>query len=161
MKLFKARGERKRERGSVLAMSALGMMTFLLATGMAVDLGHFYLVKSELQNVADAAALAGASGLNSGTAGIVRAKERATAAMNSVEFNQKGLKIEDLKVTFSASLNGGYVDYGTALGQPQSIRFVRVETPTLPVQVFFAAPVLGSKKDLKAEATAGMSLPIT
>src|SRR5688572_291024 len=161
MRLSKAHGERKRERGSVLAMSALGMLTFLLATGMCVDLGHFYLVKSELQNAADASALAGASALNSGTAGIVRAKERATATMNSVEFNQKGLKIEDINVTFSASLNGGYMDYGSAMGQAASIRFVRVETPNVPVQVFFAAPVLGSKKELKAEATAGMSLPIT
>jgi Flp pilus assembly protein TadG len=161
MRLFKSKAGRRGERGSVLAMSALGMMTFLLATGMCVDLGHFYLVKSELQNAADAAALAGASALNSGRNGIVQARSRATAAMNSVEFNKEGLKIEDVNVTFSASLDGGYMDYGSALGQAESIRFVRVETPTVPVKVFFAAPVLGSKKDLKAEATAGMSLPIT
>ena len=153
--------EKKRERGSVLAMSALGMLSFLLATGMAVDLGHFYLVKSELQNAADAAALAGASALNSGPTGIQRAQERATAAMNNYDVNSKGLKSAEFVVTYSASLDGGYMSYGSALGQSQSIRFVRVETPTVPVQVFFAAPVLGSSKNLKAEATAGMSLPIT
>jgi Flp pilus assembly protein TadG len=157
----RSNSENKRERGSVLAMGALGMLTFLLATGMAVDLGHFYLVKSELQNAADAAALAGASALNSGPAGIQRAQERATAAMNNYEINSKGLKSAEFVVTYSASLNGGYVSYGSALGQAQNIRFVRVETPTVPVQVFFAAPVLGSSKNLKAEATAGMSLPVT
>ncbi|HEX6183989.1 MAG TPA: pilus assembly protein TadG-related protein [Pyrinomonadaceae bacterium] len=157
----RSKSENKRERGSVLAMSALGMLTFLLATGMAVDLGHFYLVKSELQNAADAAALAGASALNSGPTGIQRAQERATAAMNNYDINSKGLKSEEFVVTYSASLNGGYMSYGSALGQAQSIRFVRVETPTVPVQVFFAAPVLGSSKNLKAEATAGMSLPVT
>src|SRR5215213_7926047 len=124
------KSEKKRERGSVLAMSALGMLTFLLATGMCVDLGHLYLVKSELQNAADAAALAGASALNSGRAGIERAQERATAAMNNFEFNSKPLKGDEFVVTYSASLNGSYVSYGSALGQAASIRFVRVETPT-------------------------------
>ncbi len=151
----------KRERGSVLAMSALGMLAFLLATGMAVDLGHFYTVKSDLQNAADAAALAGASALNSGTAGIQRARDRAQAAMNGYEFNKVSMGGAEFKVTFSSTLNGGYVDYATALAQAPSIRFVKVETPSVPVNVFFAAPVLGSKKEMKAEATAGMSLPIT
>ncbi|HEX8502842.1 MAG TPA: pilus assembly protein TadG-related protein [Pyrinomonadaceae bacterium] len=157
----RSESEKKRERGSVLAMGALGMLSFLLATGLCVDIGHFYLVKSELQNAADAAALAGASALNSGQAGIVLANQRATAAMNSYEFNTKGLKSQEFVVTYSASLESGYVDYGAALGQAANIRFVKVQTPTVPVQVFFAAPVLGSSKNLKAEATAGMSLPIS
>src|SRR5688572_28900048 len=109
----RSKSENKRERGSVLAMSALGMLTFLLATGMAVDLGHFYLVKSELQNAADAAALAGASALNSGPTGIQRAQERATAAMNNYDINSKGLKSAEFVVTYSASLNGGYMSYGS------------------------------------------------
>ncbi|HEX8283010.1 MAG TPA: pilus assembly protein TadG-related protein [Pyrinomonadaceae bacterium] len=159
----RSKSEKKRERGSVLAMSALGMLTFLLATGMAVDLGHFYLVKSELQNAADAAALAGASALNSGPTGINRARDRAMAAMNSYEFNQKGVAIPAANVTFAVNLGGPYVDAATAASPAtaQKIRFVRVQTPETPVQVFFAAPVLGSKKDLKAEATAGMSVPLS
>ena len=108
------KSEKRRERGSVLAMSALGMLAFLLATGLAVDIGHFYLVKSELQNAADAAALAGASALNSGSTGIQRAKERATAAMNSYEFNSKALDIAAADVTFAVNLNGPYMDEATA-----------------------------------------------
>lgn len=151
----------KGERGSVLAMSALGMLTFLLATGLCVDMGHFYLVKTELQNAADAAALAGASALNSSPLGITRARQRATTAMNSYEMNQTGLKIPDANVTFAVNLNGPYVDEASAQGQAQKIRFVRVETQNVPVKVFFAAPVLGGQKDLKAAATAGMSVPIS
>jgi Flp pilus assembly protein TadG len=159
--MLSRKSEEKRERGSVLAMSALGMLAFLLATGMAVDLGHFYLVKSELQNAADAAALAGASALNSGSTGIAEATKRARAAMNSYEFNSKGLTISDVK--FAVNLGGPYVDAGTASGASvvKKIRFVKVETPSVPVQVFFAAPALGTSKNLKAEATAGMSVPIT
>jgi Flp pilus assembly protein TadG len=144
-------------------MSALGMLTFLLATGMCVDLGHFYLVKSELQNAADAAALAGASALNSGPAGITKARQRATAAMNAYEFNKKGLAITAADVTFAVNLDGPYMDEASAAAPAtaQKVRFVRVKTPAAPVQVFFAAMVLGGKKDLTAEATAGMSVPIT
>ena len=94
------KSEKKRERGSVLAMSALGMLAFLLATGMAVDIGHFYLVKSELQNAADAAALAGASALNSRSTGITEAVNRATAAMNSYEFNSKSFQKQETELMF-------------------------------------------------------------
>ena len=157
------KSEKRKERGSVLAMSALGMLAFLLATGMAVDLGHFYLVKSELQNAADAAALAGASALNSGSTGINEAVKRATAAMNGYEFNSKSLAITSANVKFAVNLAGPYMDAASAAGGAvvQKVRFVKVETPDVPVQVFFAAPALGGSKAMKAEATAGMSLPIT
>ncbi len=159
----RSKSEKKRERGSVLAMSALGMLTFLLATGMCVDLGHFYLVKSELQNAADAAALAGASALNSGPTGITRARDRATAAMNAYEFNKQGVDIPAVNVTFAVNLDGPYMDAAAAASPATAkrSRFVRVKTPDTPVQVFFAAPVLGSKKNLAAEATAGMSVPLS
>ena len=51
--------DRKGEQGSVLAMSALGMLSFLLVVGLGVDISHLYLAKNELQNASDAAALAG------------------------------------------------------------------------------------------------------
>ena len=57
--------DRKGERGSVLAMSAISMLSLILAAGLAIDVSHFYTAKAELQNVADAAALAAASQLNS------------------------------------------------------------------------------------------------
>ena len=43
-------GKNKRERGSVLATSAIGMLSILLAVGLGVDISRFYLVKTELQN---------------------------------------------------------------------------------------------------------------
>ena len=54
------RENRKGERGSVLAMSAISMLALLLATGLAVDVSHFYTAKAELQNAADAAAFSSA-----------------------------------------------------------------------------------------------------
>jgi Flp pilus assembly protein TadG len=65
MKRLAERKSRKAEQGSVLAMSAISMLALLLATGLTVDVSHFYTAKGELQNAADAAALAAASQLNS------------------------------------------------------------------------------------------------
>src|SRR5215213_2532587 len=49
---------------------------------------RLYLSKSELQNAADAAALAGVSGLNGGAPGINAAADRAIKVMNSYDFNK-------------------------------------------------------------------------
>jgi len=57
MKRLAQKRNRKGERGSILATSAIGMLSILLAVGLGVDISRFYLAKTELQNAADAAAL--------------------------------------------------------------------------------------------------------
>ena len=48
---------RKGERGAVMALATIAMLSLLLATGLAVDISHFYSIKAEMQNAADAAAV--------------------------------------------------------------------------------------------------------
>ena len=150
--------DRKGERGSILAMSALGMLSLVLAVGLGVDISHFYLVKTELQNAADASALAGATALNSSASGITEATNRAVLAMNKYELNKTGVTFPRANVQFSVNLNGTYLSEAQAATQPSKIRFVKVTTPPSPVGVSFAAIVLGNNKNLTAEATAGMSI---
>lgn len=154
---------RKGERGSVLALSAIGMLAMVLAVGLGVDISHLYLAKTDLQNAADAAALAGASALNSSPGGITLAVERATKAMNNYEFNKSGspnVSFPSDKVRFAVNLEGDYVDEGTARGIAANIRFVQVTTEQSPVGISFASFVLGSNSNLTATATAGLSVPI-
>src|SRR5215510_5034855 len=100
-------GSRKQERGSILATSAIGMLAILLAVGLGVDITRFYLVKAELQNGADAAALAAVSALNGGTTGIDAAVAEASVNIqNKYNFNKTGIKITNIE--FSTNLNGGY-----------------------------------------------------
>jgi Flp pilus assembly protein TadG len=47
----------------MIVFVALLMTVIIGFLGMAVDVGHYYVVKSELQNAADAGALAGAAAL--------------------------------------------------------------------------------------------------
>ena len=153
-------GKRKNERGSVLAVAAISMLAMLLATGLAVDISRFYSAQAELQNAADAAALAAVSALNSRAAGISDATDNAVQAMNNYDFNKTGVTFPRENVLFAVNYNGTYMSEAAARTQPHDIRFVKVTTPASPVGVSFAASVLGSSKDLSATATAGYSVPI-
>lgn len=158
----KLKRDRKGERGSILAMSALGMLSLLLAVGLGVDISHFYLVKSELQNAADASALAAASAINSKPAGIIEGTSRAVKAMNQYDFNNKGVTFTREHVTWAVNLDGPYMSEAQASTEAQAptIRFAKVTTPDSPVGVSFAAMVVGNNKNLSATATAGLSVPL-
>ena len=144
----------------MLATSAIAMLSVLLAVGLGVDISRFYLSKAELQNAADAAALAAVSGLNGGTGGIDDAIERATEVMNNYEFNHTGVSIPEGNIEFAINLEGDYMGAAGARGSAADIRFVRVTTPAMPVGVSFAAFLLGNSKDMTATATAGASVPV-
>lgn len=152
--------KRRSERGSVLATSAIAMLSVLLAVGLGIDISRMYLSKAELQNAADAAALAGVSGLNGGSAGITDATNRAVMAMNKYDFNKTGVTFPRANVEFAVNLDGPYMSEGSASAAPTKIRFVKVTTPNLPVGISFAKMVLGNSKDLSATATAGYSVPL-
>ncbi|HEY8185505.1 MAG TPA: pilus assembly protein TadG-related protein [Pyrinomonadaceae bacterium] len=156
------RKNRKKERGSILAMAAIGMLSVLLAVGLGVDISHFYVVKAELQNAADASALAAASAINSNPSGIIEGTNRAIQAMNSYEFNNTNIVFSASNVTWSKNLESGYMSVADASSpeQARNIRFVKITTPESPVGVSFAAAVLGSSRNLSASATAGLSVPL-
>lgn len=51
------------QQGSVLVMAAVGILFILGMVGLSVDLGHLYVVRSELRRAADAGAMAGVRSL--------------------------------------------------------------------------------------------------
>ena len=150
------------ELGSVLAWSTVGMVVYVSAVGLCVDVSHFYVVNAELQNAADAAALAGASALNAQSSGITKAVTRATDELkNNYDFNNKEAVIGDDNVTFAVNLDGPYMgaDEADDAGTAEKIRFIKVVIPPKEVGVFFAKVALeASSIDLSREATAGMSM---
>lgn len=160
-KTMKPAGDRQQQRGSILATAAIGMLSVLLAVGLGLDISRLYLTKTELQNAADAAALAGVSALNGDTPGITEAVNRAVKAMNNYEFDKTGVVFERGNVEFAVNLNDAeYMSEGQAAASPTNIRFVRVTTPTTSIAMSFAAFVLGKNRDLSATATAGFSVPV-
>jgi uncharacterized membrane protein len=57
-----SRGLRRREPGQVLGIAAVGLVGMVALLSFVFDAGTFFMLRRELQNVADAAALAGAAG---------------------------------------------------------------------------------------------------
>jgi hypothetical protein len=162
------KGNRRAERGSILATSALGMLSLLLAVGLGVDISHLYLAKNELQNAADAAALAGASGLDFSPGGIATATNRAVEEMNKYEFDNDDVTFLPEHVRFAVNLsdfdNGGTglsADQADNVGVVENIRFVKVTTPQSPVNIAFVSMVVGNSLDLSANAVAGVSVPLS
>lgn len=82
-----ARTLRFRQRGAIAIMTGLMAMVLFAFGGIVLDLGHLYIAKSELQNAADAAALAGAKELNHTAAGVAAAVDRAIAIAAQHRYN--------------------------------------------------------------------------
>jgi Flp pilus assembly protein TadG len=156
----RATRERRGERGATMVISVIGMLALILATGLAVDISHFYTAKAQLQTAADAAALAAASQLNSTTGGIKNAVAEGTKALNGYDFNNT-VTLTSANFTFATNINGAYVDYATAQANPSTVRFVKVTLPQESVGVTFSQIVLGGTKSMSATATAGMSVGLT
>src|SRR5215212_6090392 len=93
------------ERGSIMVMTAVLMVGLVLAVGLCIDVARFYMVRAELQNAADAAALSAVRDLNSEVGGLAAAYASATAAIgNTYSFNQKSISVA--KVEFAINLDG-------------------------------------------------------
>ncbi len=133
----------KRERGMVAATAALGFASFVLAAGLAIDVSHMYLTGSELQNAADASAIAGASVLNGDEAGITLAVNTAIATQNKFEFAKDLATFTRADVTFAKNVGGTYYSEASARGIAGQIRFVKVSIPNKSIGVPFAQVALG------------------
>jgi Flp pilus assembly protein TadG len=158
----KLQGGRSGERGSVTVMTAVLMVGLVLAIGLSIDVSRIYMLRAGLQNAADAAALAAARELNSGSQGLTDAVTQAQAAIgNKYGLSRTGTATPTAVITtveFAASLNGTwYVGAAAATPFASTIRFVRVTTQPASVTMLFAAKALGSTRSVQAVATAGMS----
>lgn len=164
MKRQQHKRDSKDQRGSVMILSTVAMLAVLLAVGLGVDISHFYLAKTELQNAADAAALAAATTINSTPTGIIDGAWRATQVVNKYEFNKNTVQFTSSDaILWSANLDGPYLSTTAASASEEvakTIRFVKVTTEQSPVSISFASVVLGSSKNMSATATAGLSVPI-
>jgi Flp pilus assembly protein TadG len=149
------------ERGSVMIMTAILMAGIVLAVGLCIDVARVYMVRTELQNAADAAALAAARELNSGSGGIQDAVTQATTIVNNYGFNDAAVNIQAVDVRFAVNLNQDpYVSAATAALNPTNYRFVRVTTQSVTTPMLFSARVLGASRTESRSAVAGMSVGI-
>jgi Flp pilus assembly protein TadG len=121
---------RSRQRGAVAIIVGLMLAVLVGFIGLAVDGGHLYLTKTELQNSADACALAASYELTGSPAIPAAAFPRAEAAgrtigrQNKVDFQASGITDGDMVVAFSTSLAAGGSWVGAGAASPAS-KYVR------------------------------------
>ncbi|MCO6428420.1 Tad domain-containing protein [Nitrosomonas communis] len=102
----------RKQSGAVAVIVALSLVGLIGFVGLALDLGKLFIAKTELQNSADACALAAArelTGANTNQLKLAEAAGIATGERHNVYFQNEQIKISS--VTFSDTLAG---NYGTA-----------------------------------------------
>jgi Flp pilus assembly protein TadG len=133
------------------------MLLLLLMVGLCIDVSRIYVVRAELQNAADAAALTAAVQLNGGDGGIDDAVARANAIVNSQGFGKANVSIAS--ITFAKNLypDAAYMSATAAKADPTNIRFVKVVTQSVSTDVLFASRALGGSWAENRQAVAGNS----
>lgn len=123
-------GYAKSQRGATAVLAAICIVVLVGILGLVVDLGIVYARKTELQNAADAAALAGARELDGTAAGVnaARAQAIAIAALNRSDFGSTPVAIADINIEFAPSPAGAWVGLAAAQGAPADKWFVKVDT---------------------------------
>jgi Flp pilus assembly protein TadG len=150
---------RKNERGSIVIMTAIGMLLLLLMVGLCIDVSRVYTVRAELQNAADAAALTAAAQLNGGDTGIDLAVARANAIVNTQGFGKANVTISS--ITFAKNLypDSDYMSAAAAKTgtTAENIRFVKVVTNSVTTGILCASRALGPDWNENRQAVAGNS----
>jgi Flp pilus assembly protein TadG len=134
---------RKNERGSIIIMTAIGMLLLLLMVGLCIDVSRIYVVRAEMQNAADAAALTAADELNGGDTGIDNAVARANAIVNTQGIATK-YNVGVDSVTFAVNINDDpYMSATAAKANPVNVRFVKVVTVAHSTGLLFTSSAFG------------------
>ncbi|MGI9167711.1 MAG: pilus assembly protein TadG-related protein [Pyrinomonadaceae bacterium] len=153
------------DSGSVTVMTACVMLGLVLVMGLSIDVSRIYMMRAGLQNAANAAALAAARELNSGTTGLKDADTQARAAAlneNKYGFSREGFTAPSVVITsveFSTSnAPTWYASFAAVpAGSVSAIRYVRVTTQATSLTMLLAGRILGATQSMQAQATAGMS----
>lgn len=120
---------RPKEHGAVAIVFGLTIVVLLTMGGVVLDLGHLYIAKAELQNAADAAALAGAKDLDENATGIDNAVDKAQriALKNKYNFSTN-VNLALTNIEFGPGPDGPWSSVSVARANPQGKTFLKVDT---------------------------------
>jgi len=121
-------GRRGNRRGAAMVMVAGAIVLVFAFAILGIDMAILMTTKTQLQNAADAAALAGASGLATGSRNEARTRAKAFASYNfAVRQVRSPVLITDGDVTFPTATSVRVVTHRTrATGDPLRTYFLRV-----------------------------------
>lgn len=138
--------DRRRARGAILPLFAVGLLAIIAVAGMAIDSSHAFVNHTRVQNAVDAAALSAAKSL------FEQGRDTALAIAHGTETfrdHLEGELAEDLEVRFAFSDTlSPFADGG---GDP---RYVRASVDAHVIPIWFARALPGVGRELAIGATA-------
>lgn len=153
---------RQRQRGAVAILVGICIVVFVGFLALVFDLGRLFVAKTELQNAADACALAAAGGLPPvGTLTVAESRGILVGQKNKVEFQANNVVINvDSDVTFSTTLNGTYLPASSADPTSQFVKCTVEQGGIVPwfLHVFRQLRFEASTPDLSVGAFAVATL---
>jgi hypothetical protein len=158
----------QRRRGAVAAQVAVSLTVICGFTALAVDVGHLYNAKAELQRAADASALAAAMAMTDwgGSGPLANAKVAAQNLANKNKVLGEGVQLdqaEDMK--FGAAHMGSDGKYTIDWTETDELKLNAVQvrlrrtegSPSGPVPLYFARIFGLNSSDVASQATAVMT----
>lgn len=97
----------RHQHGAIAIIVGLSIAVLVGMIGLALDLGRMFVIKSELQNAADACALAAARELDGNTDAITRADAAGilVGTRNEINFQDENAPVTNASLTYSATLS--------------------------------------------------------
>lgn len=153
--------ERAQQRGVVAIMVGLMLAVLVGFIGLALDGGHLYLTKTELQNSADACALAASYELTGAPSIPAAAFPRAEAAgrtigkQNKVDFQASAITDANISVSFGTTLAAGGSWVGAGAASPTS-KYVRCTITRNGIAPYFMQVLGFGAQSVNSLATASL-----
>ncbi|MDB5808459.1 MAG: hypothetical protein JWN94_581 [Betaproteobacteria bacterium] len=152
-----------RQGGAVILTVALAMLFLLGFMGIALDFGHLFIVKTELQTAMDSCALAAAQELDGASDSLTRATSAGVTAANLNRVNFQGAPTFQgltgaqiaTRVTFSDSLVGAYSSTFAPVANARYASCTHTRTGMLPwmlqaMQAFSGNAAYGATQGVQA-----------
>jgi hypothetical protein len=149
------------QRGTVAVVVGLTIVMLTGMVGLAIDGGHLYLTKTELQNASDACALSasynltGAPAITQAAFLEAEAAGQAVGARNKVDSQGSNVGTADITVEFAESLTGSWIQ---ATSNPSgNSKYVRCTLQRTGITPYLMQVVGFGNQTVRATATATQS----
>ncbi len=145
------------ERGAVILLVTFSLIALFGFAALALDLSRMYIVKSQLQNAADAGALRAAKELDGTLAGLNTAVSEAREAAHENRLFMANLVVDDDPQFASKpfSVSWSQAGSGECAATTNNCYFARVTTSATGIVSLFAGIIGGNTTAPRAVAVAG------
>src|SRR5512143_1253237 len=132
----------KRQRGAVAVVVGIAILVLVGMIGLALDMGQMFVNKTELQNAADACALAAARELDGNADALTRADAAGVkvGSQNLVGFQKTAVVLTPADISYSDQLspNSSYTTSAAAsAGEAKKARFAMCQVGRTDIAMWF------------------------